>query len=170
MTVPATKYNHLCATNEIGRMIKSCYWCTATFRTLIPSHCDRIKRMKVSENSLGTFATKYYNSGTCKDCCMSITSWWWRSTDLGFEPTWTIYIKDVSIIQISKPCSLAFIEMSSENNEWCSCQSCCMSAPWCWWDSLNLWKRPEPLTFDFLLAFLLLRLLRIFHYLFKLLS
>lgn len=161
VTVPTTKNNHFSSPNKISGVIKTSDGSATTFRTLVPSHCNWIKSMQVSEHcSFRTFATKNNNSCTSQYCAVSITTQGWCSTNLWLEPSWAIDVQHVSIVKINESSILAFIVMPSENDQWRSCKCSGVTSSWCWWYTFNLGECPKPLPFDWLsLAF---RLLHIF--------
>lgn len=121
-TVPSSKDEHLVSSHKCCWMSKSSSRGTCPIRTLIPSHFNWIESMKISKNSWfsWSFSSKDQNSASGQYSTVSI-SWLWRcSFYLWFNPSWSIQIKYMSIIQVLIPKFLIMIVMTSKVENWSS--------------------------------------------------
>ena len=112
-------------------MAISCRWRTDTLWSLKPCHCNRIKRMKISEDfSFSSTTTKDNDFWSCKNSRMSISWGWGRSWYFRFCKFISIYIEYVSIIEICISFGFASEIMTSKYNDWSSRQSSRVSSSW----------------------------------------
>ena len=116
--VPAAKDHHFGAADEVGGVIETSDGGATTFRSLIPSHRDGVKRVQIAvDGAFRAFTTEDDDAGACEHCCVGVASRWWRATNLRFEPTRAIDIEHVSIIQVCEASLFTLIEMTSKNDK-----------------------------------------------------
>ena len=147
-TIPASKDVHFGAVYNISRMIKSTMRCTSSSRALVPSHSDWIKSMQIFKWLIVlTFASKDNDSWTCEKSCVTKSWSRWCSLHLGFDPSWTVQIEDMSVIEVDVSLSGATIVMTAKIEDRCSNQSGRVSSSSAWRYTLNLRKCPKPTSF-----------------------
>ena len=88
LAVPATKNVHFGASDDIGGVVKSGWRCSSASGALIPSHSNWIERMQILIRLIfASFATKYDNSGTCKQSGMAKPLARWSTLHLWLDPS-----------------------------------------------------------------------------------
>lgn len=118
VAVPPAEENHLSAADKIGRVVEASHGGTTALGTLVPSHGDGVKRVQVSKASiLGALATEHDDPSTCKHGRVTVASGWGRAADFGLEPSGAIYVEHMSVVQISESTRLAFVEVTTEDNQ-----------------------------------------------------
>ena len=88
LAIPAAEDVHFGASNDIGGVVEPGWRCSSTSRALIPSHSNWIQRMQILIRLIfASFATKYDNSGTCKQSGMAESRARWSSLHLWLDPS-----------------------------------------------------------------------------------
>lgn len=145
LAIPAAKHVHFGSTYNICWMIESCMWSSSSSWSLVPCHCDWIQCMKIFECLiLASLTTKYDNSRTSEQSCVS-KSWLRRCTlYLRLNPSTWIQVQDMSIVQIYITLLLSTIVMTCKIQDRGTNQCSWVSTSCTWWYALNLWECPEP--------------------------
>ena len=99
--VPSSKDVHFGPTNYVGRVVEPGWRRSSSAWTLIPSHCDWVKRVKIFESLvLAALATKYDDSGACEQSGVAKSRGWRSSLDLWLDPPTRVEIEDMGIVQV----------------------------------------------------------------------
>ena len=99
-------------------MIESSSRSTTALRTLEPSHCERVKGVKVPEHSLLlTLASEDNDTCTSKDSRVTVAGWRRRARDPWLDPARRVDIENVRVVKVGESGLFTLIVMATENDE-----------------------------------------------------